>query len=104
MVKIGFGGGCHWCTEAVFQAIRGVAKVDQGWISSFGKENYFSEGVIVHFEAKVVNLATLISIHLTTHSSTQEHSMRTKYRSAVYTYSEDQNKEVKKLIKSKKIL
>ena len=31
---IGFGGGCHWCTEAVFEAIAGVTQVEQGWITS----------------------------------------------------------------------
>ena len=34
LFKIGFGGGCHWCTEAVFQSLKGVAKVQQGWIAS----------------------------------------------------------------------
>ena len=34
MAKAGFGGGCHWCTEGVFQALRGVAQVDQGFVQS----------------------------------------------------------------------
>ncbi|MGK0318036.1 MAG: peptide-methionine (S)-S-oxide reductase, partial [Granulosicoccus sp.] len=34
LTKVGFGGGCHWCTEAVFQALRGVSFVNQGFISS----------------------------------------------------------------------
>ena len=33
-VQIGLGGGCHWCTEGVFQALRGVTQVDQGFIQS----------------------------------------------------------------------
>lgn len=28
--RIGFGGSCHWCTEALFQSIRGVGRVEQG--------------------------------------------------------------------------
>lgn len=37
LYKVGFGGGCHWCTEAVFMSLRGVTKVAQGFISP--KEN-----------------------------------------------------------------
>jgi peptide-methionine (S)-S-oxide reductase len=33
LIKIGFGGGCHWCTESVFQALKGVQKVEQGWFA-----------------------------------------------------------------------
>jgi peptide methionine sulfoxide reductase MsrA len=28
--KIGLGGGCHWCTEGVFESLIGVTKVNQG--------------------------------------------------------------------------
>lgn len=88
--KIGLGGGCHWCTEAVFQAIIGVEKVEQGYIASTGKNSDFSEAVIVHFNPEVVQLKHLLEIHLYTHNCTSNHSMRHKYRSAVYSYSDAQ--------------
>ncbi len=90
MEKIGFGGGCHWCTEAVFQALIGVEKVEQGWIASEGENDSFSEAVIVHFDESTIDLSTLTAIHLFTHSCTSEHSMWKKYRSAVYTFSNKQ--------------
>ena len=84
--KVGFGGGCHWCTEAVFQQIRGVSKVDQGWIASVVPHDTFSEAVIVHFDPRIIKLDQLIEIHLKTHSCTSSHPMRSKYRSAVYYF------------------
>ena len=88
--RIGFGGGCHWCTEAVFQSLRGISKVEQGWIRSTPPHEKFSEAVIVTYDPKVMSLETLIEIHLLTHSSTSSHKMRGKYRSAVYTFNEQQ--------------
>jgi peptide-methionine (S)-S-oxide reductase len=90
MVKIGFGGGCHWCTEAVFQSLRGVQSVEQGFIQSTPPTDIWSEAVVVTFDEKIITTATLINVHLRTHASTKAHSMRSKYRSAVYTFSEDQ--------------
>lgn len=90
--KIGFGGGCHWCTEAVFQSLRGVIKVEQGWISAKGAED-FHEAVILHFNPSFISLKELIEVHLYTHNSTSNHSMRTKYRSAVYTFNKLQQKD-----------
>ena len=87
--KIGFGGSCHWCTEAVFQSLKGVHKVEQGWISA-KKAKEFHEAVIVHFDDKVIPLKILVEVHLRTHNSTSDHSMRRKYRSAVYTFSQEQ--------------
>ncbi|PVB60765.1 peptide-methionine (S)-S-oxide reductase [Labrenzia sp. 011] len=86
MVKIGLGGGCHWCTEAVFQAIAGISRVDQGFIGSDPPEDAWSEAVIVTFDPAVLPLEVLIEIHLRTHASTSRHKMRGKYRSAVYVY------------------
>jgi len=69
MDKIGFGGGCHWCTEAVFQKLRGVASVEQGFIRSRPPYETFSEAVIVSFDAAQISLSVLTEIHLRTHAS-----------------------------------
>ena len=92
LTKIAFGGGCYWCTEAVFQSLIGVEKVAQGFICSEGKNNAPSEAVIVYFNEKI-SLKLLIEIHLHTHKSTVKHSMRNKYRSAIYYFTEEQEKE-----------
>lgn len=96
--KIGFGGGCHWCTEAVFQSLKGIQKVEQGFISSEGEYNYFSEAVIVHFDSEIISLEVLTEIHLYTHKSTSNHSMRKKYRSAIYYFADFQKNELKEFI------
>ena len=98
LVKIGLGGGCHWCTEAVFQNIMGVHRVDQGFVSSIGEEIQFSEAVVIYFDAAVTGLKDLIKVHLKTHSSSSNHSMRKKYRSAVYVFSKSQEREVSNII------
>ncbi len=90
MEKVGLGGGCHWCTEAVFQSLRGVSEVHSGWITSEGENSAESEGVLVHFDPQQIPLETLIEIHLLTHASASDHSMRHKYRSAVYVFSDGQ--------------
>lgn len=98
--KIALGGGCHWCTEAVFQALIGVEKVEQGYVASIGANSTFSEAVVVYFNAAEISLATLIEIHLLTHKSTSNHTMRTKYRSAVYSYSQAQMNEANSIIEN----
>ncbi len=86
MMKIAVGGGCHWCTEAVFLVLKGVHKVEQGWIASEGEAESFSEGVILEFDAEVISLQELIQVHLLTHASQSEHFRRKLYRSAVYFF------------------
>lgn len=96
--KIALGGGCHWCTEAVFQALQGVCNVEQGFVASTGENSSFSEAVIVHFNPDIIPLEKLIEVHLYTHKSTSNHSMRNKYRSAVYYFEENQESELNKAL------
>lgn len=91
MPQIGFGGGCHWCTEAIFASLKGVIAVDQGWISSDPPDDAFSEAVLISYNPDQITLSQLIEIHLYTHSATADHSMRVKYRSAIY-YLDAQDK------------
>ena len=93
MDVIVIGGGCHWCTEAVFQSFRGVDRVEQGFARSEPPHDGWSEAVRVHWEADALPLEVLLDAHLRTHSSTSAHSMRGKYRSAVYV--EDGGEEVR---------
>ena len=89
-VTIGFGGGCHWCTEAVFLALRGVINVEQGFISSISPHDSFSEAVRIQFDNNIVSKDILIEIHLRTHSSTSTHKLRSRYRSAIYVTNPQQ--------------
>ena len=93
--KIGLGGGCHWCTEAVFQAVEGVEKVEQGYIASEGAASSFSEAVIVHYLPKRGFVKHLLEVHINTHNATSNHSFREKYRSAVYFFTSEEEKEAK---------
>ncbi len=105
MQKIAFGGGCHWCTEAIFESLRGVSKVEQGWVNSTHKDAHtFSEAVVVYFDEESIGLDILIEIHLLTHNSTSDHSMRKKYRSAIYTFSKEQEEISQVILKSKQKL
>lgn len=83
--SIGLGGGCHWCTEAVFQFLEGVLKVDQGYIAAQKPNDSWSEGIIVYYDENIISLKLLIEAHLHTHKSTSQHRMRSTYRSAIYT-------------------
>lgn len=81
---LGLGGGCHWCTEAVFASLRGVSDVQQGFIRSVTPNDAWSEAVQLTLDPQTMPLSVLLDIHLRTHASQSAHSMRGKYRSAVY--------------------
>ncbi|EIJ38202.1 peptide-methionine (S)-S-oxide reductase [Galbibacter orientalis] len=90
MNKIALSGSCYWCMEAIYQSLVGVKKVAQGFVASKEYKDQFSEAIIVHFIPDEISLKTLIEIHLHTHKSTVNHSWRDAYKSAIYTFSEEQ--------------
>lgn len=96
--KIGLGGGCHWCTEAVFASLIGVHQVEQGWIAAHPPNDAFSEAVIVTYNPEMITLKDLLHIHLLTHSSTANHAMRHKYRSAIYWFNQNDEKAAAQII------
>lgn len=97
-ILVGFGGGCHWCTEAVFASLQGVTSVKQGWIRSFDEADNFSEAVLLTFDPSTIELQELIDIHLMTHSSTSQHKFRQKYRSAVYVLDQPMLEKAQSII------
>ena len=96
--RIGLGGGCHWCTEGVFVSLRGVERVEQGWIASEAPQDAFSEAVIVHYDPTVVAVADLIAVHLETHAATKNHGLRHRYRSAVYYFSAEEAERYRSIL------
>ncbi|MGB6038132.1 MAG: peptide-methionine (S)-S-oxide reductase [Cryomorphaceae bacterium] len=96
--KIGLGGSCHWCTEGIFCSVKGVENVCQGWISATPPQDTFSEAILFEYDPGVISLVDLLAIHLYSHSCTKRHSMRNKYRSAIYVFDASQELECRKAI------
>ena len=111
---ITLGGGCFWCTEAVFEEIRGVQSVQSGY--SGGKKNKttyeeVSEGQTGHAEViqivyhpAEVSLLDILKVFFTVHDPTtlnrQGADVGTQYRSGIYYRSESQRKLATDLILS----
>ena len=68
----------------MFQSLAGVERVQQGFIASDAPNDALSEAVLVDWDPERLPLDVLIEVHLRTHASTSLHSMRGKYRSALY--------------------
>ncbi len=99
------GGGCFWCTEAVFQEVKGVEKVVSGYSGGQvpGKPTYreicsgltgHAEVIQITFDANVVSFETILIIFMTTHDPTtlnqQGADKGTQYRSVIFYHTEDQ--------------
>lgn len=97
-------GGCFWCTEAVFDRVRGVASVESGYIGGHtdnpaykevcsGRTGH-AEAVRIQFDPAVVSYADLLTIFFATHDPTQlnrqGNDVGTQYRSAIFVADDAQ--------------
>ncbi|MCF1190920.1 peptide-methionine (S)-S-oxide reductase MsrA [Mangrovimonas sp. AS39] len=113
METIVIGGGCFWCTEAVFQEVLGVEKVTSGYSGGTvpGKPTYreicsgltgHAEVVQVEFDSKIISLADILIIFMTTHDPTtlnrQGADVGTQYRSVIFYQNEAQKDVAEKVI------
>lgn len=102
------GGGCFWCTEAVFQEVKGVTSVVSGYTGGRapGKPTYreicsgltgHAEVVQVTFDTTLITLYEILQIFMTTHDPTtlnrQGADVGTQYRSVIY-YNNEVQKEI----------
>lgn len=99
-----FGGGCFWCTEAVFDRVHGVLDVESGYANGHVPHPSYEqvcEGTTGHaevlklvFDPTQIGLDLLLEIFFGTHDPTtpnrQGNDVGTQYRSAIYTTSEAQ--------------
>ncbi|QJW98321.1 peptide-methionine (S)-S-oxide reductase MsrA [Frigoriglobus tundricola] len=99
-----FGSGCFWCTEAVFQQIKGVRKVESGYSGgSVPSPSYeqvcrgttgHAEVVQVTFDPKVISYPELLEVFWRSHDPTtkdrQGNDSGPQYRSVIFYHSDGQ--------------
>ncbi|MDX2197199.1 MAG: peptide-methionine (S)-S-oxide reductase MsrA [Cytophagales bacterium] len=99
-----FGSGCFWCTEAVFQDVRGVIKAESGY-SGGAKPNPtykevcsgttgHAEVIQITYDPKIISYEQLLEIFWKTHDPTtlnrQGNDEGTQYRSVIYYHNDAQ--------------
>ncbi|ENW25762.1 MULTISPECIES: peptide-methionine (S)-S-oxide reductase MsrA [Acinetobacter] len=99
-----FGGGCFWCTEAVFLQIQGVQQVLSGYAGGHtpepnyeavcGGETGHAEVILVDFDENQISYAQLLEVFFATHDPTtlnrQGNDVGTQYRSVIYYLNAEQ--------------
>jgi len=108
-----FGGGCFWCTEAVYSELRGVDKVVSGYAGgSAVKPTYadvcsgktgHAEVIQLTYDPSVISFAEILEVHWKTHDPTtlnrQGGDVGTQYRSVIF-YHDDEQKKIAEASKS----
>ena len=109
-----FGGGCFWCTEAIFEQLEGVLKVESGYSGGHIKNPAYREvtsgrtghAEVIHisYNPSVINYEELLDIFFNTHDPTtlnqQGADRGTQYRSAVFYHDTAQQLAANKMIEA----
>ena len=111
-----FGNGCFWCTEAIFQQLKGVENVVPGYAGGTKKNPTYEEvclGITGHaeviqmsYDPKVISYRELLDVFFYTHDPTtlnrQGNDVGTQYRSAIYYHDKGQKNDALEIIKQLK--
>jgi len=110
--KAYFSSGCFWCVEAIYESVKGVSEVINGYSgghtsnptyedSNTGRTGH-AESVEVIYDPKTVSFSTLVDVYFGSQNPIQVNGQGpdhgTQYRSIIFY----QNEEQKKIIESKK--
>jgi peptide-methionine (S)-S-oxide reductase len=101
------GGGCFWCTEAVYKDVRGITDVESGYSNGHVQRPSYeavcngdtghAEVVKLTFDPAQVSLRQILEIFFVVHDPTQRNrqgnDVGTQYRSGIY-YTSDGQKQV----------
>jgi peptide-methionine (S)-S-oxide reductase len=101
-----FGNGCFWCTEAVFQRLKGVHKVKSGYAGGHVKNPTYrqvcsgdtghAEVIQIEYDPNEISYEELLEVFWKTHDPTtlnsQGNDIGTQYRSAIFYHNEEQRK------------
>jgi peptide-methionine (S)-S-oxide reductase len=104
MEQATFGGGCFWCTEAVFQNLKGVSKVVSGYMGGHKEnpsyddictgESGHAEIIQIDYDPGQISFEDLLLVFFKTHDPTtlnrQGNDVGTQYRSVVFYENQEQ--------------
>jgi len=111
-----FGGGCFWCTEAVFLQLKGVNHVVSGYAGGHtpnptyeaicnGDTNH-AEVILIEFDEQQISYQQLLTVFFAIHDPTtlnrQGNDIGTQYRSVIYYFNEQQKLEAEQFIEQLK--
>jgi peptide-methionine (S)-S-oxide reductase len=109
-------GGCFWCTEAVFNDVIGVSKVESGYLGGHvanptykqvcGGDTGHAEAIRITFDPETISYGELLDLFLATHDPTQlnrqGNDIGTQYRSAIFPRNAEQEAEARRAIERAK--
>ena len=112
MEKAIFAGGSFWCTEAIFQRIKGVIKIKPGYTGGTIKNPCYrevcsgrtghAEAVQIDYDPQMVSFESLLEIFFATHNPTtlnrQGADIGTQYRSEIFYTTPTQKKSAEVFI------
>ncbi|PKV76200.1 peptide-methionine (S)-S-oxide reductase MsrA [Pontibacter ramchanderi] len=113
MEKATFGGGCFWCTEAVFQDLAGVQKVESGYAGGHLENPTYkqvtsgttghAEVLQITYDPDTISYDELLEVFWKTHDPTtlnrQGNDIGPQYRSIVLYHNDEQREKAEKYLK-----